>query len=545
MVVRAPIKILSGILLGLAVLAIVFGMTAYFALRNFDLNKLRPELERQMSRQIGFRVELGTLRLQWRPTPQLQVEGLKFFHLQSHEKLLQSDRVRIDVDLTSVWRKRLGASQVVIQNPEIFLTRDRQGVWNWQAGDQRLVSAAAAAPLLSKWSLIPVAEAAEGSGNLSMISLGNVAQGWEFGIAKIVVGGATVHFSDETIEPVFRLDLAKLEAEVRQKTYGSSFHFTAAGNLFNATQKNLEAEGDLDLASKSLDLTLRYGPEKVVFKGLLQLINAQPQFGGTLEIKDLDMEPLIPVVYKKSDYISGRLSAKAQISLDGANPEMIKRTLKGQGTTGIKDGALRNRNVVKEVFDRLSPVLSITSALGGALPPELNEMLKDRDTPFQSLQVVYTVEAGIVKVAEFRLLHSNYQLSGKGTYGMLDQRVDGSMELLLSKSISAFMIQKIRELGMIADRSGQVMIPFRYRGVLPEAAIQPDLPYMTARLLQGGADQFLSRIMGTQKSNQTSSAASAAETDQTTQPLSKKEKKKQWIAQGLSLLNQIQEPSKQ
>ena len=129
-------------------------------------------------------------------------------------------------------------------------------------------------------------------------------------------------------------------------------------------------------------------------------------------------------------------------------------------------------------------------------------MLKDRDTPFQSLQVVYVVEAGIVKVSEFRLLHSNYQLSGKGTYGILDQRVDASVELLLSKSISTFMIQKIRELGMIADRSGQVMIPFRYRGVLPEAAIQPDLPYMTARLLQGEPTSFSRGLWG--RKNRTS-----------------------------------------
>ena len=102
----------------------------------------------------------------------------------------------------------------------------------------------------------------------------------------------------------------------------------------------------------------------MAFKGLLHIINTQPHFEGSIEIRDLDMEPLIPVVYKKNDYVSGRLSAKAQISLDGANPAIMQRTLKGQGTTEIMNGALRNRNVVKEVFDRLSPVLAITNALG-------------------------------------------------------------------------------------------------------------------------------------------------------------------------------------
>jgi hypothetical protein len=82
--------------------------------------------------------------------------------------------------------------------------------------------------------------------------------------------------------------------------------------------------------------------------------------------------------------------------------------------------------------------------------------------------------------------------------------------------------------------------------------VQPDLSYITARMLQGGADQLLnqgigklSKILGSKKAAQDSSAASAAGTDQTTQPVSKKKKKNQWLEQGMDLLTQIQEPQKQ
>jgi len=542
------LKVLGGILIVLLILGIVLGVAGFFAFRNFDPNLLRPEIERQLARQSGFRVELGDIQLQWRPTPQLRVQGLKFYHLKSLEKLLQSDQVRIDIDLTSVWQKRLGASQVTIQSPEIFLKRDRTGLWNWQPAEKLPIAAVAGAPMLSQLSFIPVAEAAEDSGSLSMKSLGSVTQGWVFGIGKILIRDATVHFLDQTIEPAFSLDVKDLEAEVRQKSYEASFHFTAAGIVLNAAQKNLEAEGDLDLATKSLDLTLRYGPEKVAFKGMLRVIRTMPHFEGTLEVRDLDMEPVIPEVYKKGDYVSGRLSTQAQISLDGANPAILKRSLKGQGTTGIQNGALRNRNVVKEVFDRLSSVMAITNALGGELPPELSEMLKDRDTPFQSLTVAYSVEGGMFRIREFRLIHPNYQLAGKGTYGIFDQRVDGSMELLLSQSISAYMIKKISELSMIADRNGQVMIPFRYSGTFPDTTVQPDLPYIAARMLQGGADQLLNQglsgILGTKKAAQAPSVDPVTGAAQTTK-LTKKQKQSQWIAQGLGLLTQLQEPKKQ
>jgi hypothetical protein len=497
----------------------------------------RAEFEKYLTQQTGLRVELGDIKFRWKPQPQLQVASLKFYHPQSLEKILQSDQVRIDADLTSVLQKHFRMSQVVIQSPEIFLKRDRGGAWNFQTAQRLAASAPAVAPAHSQGGLIPTAEASEGTENISLKNLDRIAQGWEFRLGKVLVRNATIHFTDETVEPAYGLEIEKLEAEVRQKTSASLFHFTAGGSVFDSSKRNLEAEGDLDLGLRSLDLSLRYGPEKAVFKGRLKLINTLPHFEGTLEVRDLDMESVIPAVYKRGDYVTGRLSAKAQISFEGANPTMLQRSLKGQGTIEILDGALRNRNLIKEVFDRLSPVLAITSALGGELPPELNEMLKERDTPFQSLQVSYGVQTGTVRISEFRLTHANYRLSGEGTYGILDKRVEGSMQLLLSRAISAYLMKKIREMELIADLNGQVMIPFRYSGVFPNAAVQPDLSYLGSRLLQSEANQLLSsgveRLLVGKKTKKIASPSGSTQSQGT---LSEQD---QMIEQGLSALSKI------
>ena len=491
MVVRGSLKFLGGLLVALLILGLIFGGVGYFAVRNLNPNMFRAEFEKFLTAQTGFRVELGDIKLQWRPQPQLLVAGLKFYHPQNLEKILQSDQVRIDADLTSIWQKHFSMSQIVIQSPEIFLKRNRDGVWNWQAVKEPATPASAAVASISPVNFVPAAEVSKGNKNISLKNLGMVAQGWGFGIGKIQVRNATIHFTDETVKPAYRLEIAKLEVEVREKNSASSFHLTAGASVFNSAKRDLEAEGDLDLGAQSLDLLLRYGPEKAVFKGRLKLINSLPQFEGTLEVQDLDMASVIPEVYKKGEYVTGRLSAKAQLSFDGANPAAITQSLKGQGTLEIRDGALRNRNLIKEVFDRLSPVLAVTSALGGELPPELNEMLKGRDTPFQSLKVAYGVQAGSVSVSEFGLLHPNYQLSGQGTYAIQSKRVDGSMQLMLSRSISAYLTKKIREMEMIADRNGQVVIPFRYSGIFPDATVQPDLSFIGSRLLQSGTEQLL------------------------------------------------------
>ena len=537
MVLRGFLKFFGGLLAALLILGIILGGVGYFAIRNFDPNMFRAEFEKYLTRQTGFRVELGDIKFQWKLKPQLQVAGLKFYHPKTLEKILQSDQIRIDADLTSALQKHFSMSQVVLQSPEIFLKRNRGGTWNFQVVKEPAASAAAVVPAHPQRSFIPAAEASEGTEGISLKNLDRMTQGWKFGLGKILVRNATIHFTDETVEPVYRLKIEKLEAEVLQKTPASLFHFTARGSVFNSSKKNLEAEGDLDLGLRSLDLLPRYGPEKVVFKGRLKMIKALPHFEGTLEVHDLDMESVIPAVYKKGDYVSGRLNAKAQLSFEGANPSTLQGSLKGQGTIEILDGALRNRNLIKEVFDRLSPVLAITNTLGGELPPELNEMLKERDTPFQSLQVSYEVQSGIGKVSEFRLTHSNYQLSGQGTYGILDKRVEGSMQLLLSQAISAYLMKKIREMELIANRNGQVMIPFSYRGVFPNAAVQPDLGYIGSRLLQSGADQLLSngveRLLGGKKAGKIASLGGA------TQSQGALSEQDQMIQQGMSALSKI------
>ena len=496
MVVRDSVKFLTAFLTAILIFLLILGVAGFLAIRNFDPNRFRAEFEKYLTQQTGFRVELGDIKLGWRPQPQLQVGSLKFYHPVSHEKILQSDQLRMDMDLTSILRKRFSMSQIVIQSPVIFLKRDRGGVWNWQAVKGPMTPLPSAAPMLSQVSFIPTAEASEGAGNSSAKDLSGITQGWEFGIGKILVRDATVHFVDETADPAFKLEFEKLNAEVRQKAPAEPFHFTAEGAVLGSAKKNLDADGDLDLAAQSLDFELRYGLEKAKLKGHLKLIRAMPHFEGTLAVRDLDMESVIPEVYKHGNYVAGRLSADANLSFEGANPEQITRSLAGQGTLEIKEGALKNRNLIKEVFDRLSSVVAVTSALGGELPPQINEMLKDSDTPFQSLNVAYAVQSGIFRVSELRLIHPNYQLSGQGSYGILEKRVEGAMQLVLSKAVSDYLSKKIRELAYLADRTGQVTIPFRCSGVLPDVAIQPDFSSITSQLLQVGTEQLLSRGMG-------------------------------------------------
>ena len=549
MVLRGLLKFLIGFLTALLILGIVLGAVSFIMLRNFDPNMFRSELEKQLTERTGFRMELGKIRLAWRPQPRLEVDSLKFYHPQTLEKLLQSRSVQIDADLISIWQKRLSLSQALIRSPEIFIRRNSAGSWNWQISDTLAKPPPMTQPMRSKGRGMPVAEVAEDVGVSALASpaqgIADLTQGWEFSLGKVLVSDGIVHFVDETVVPPFRMNIEKLEAEVLQKAAASPLHFTAGGSVLGATPQNLETEGDLDLKAQSLALVLRYGLEQVVFRGLLKVIRTMPHFEGALEIRDLEMDSVIPEAYKKGEYVTGRLSAGANLIFDGANPDVITRSLAGHGTLEIKDGALRNRNLIQEIFDKLSPVLAITTALGGDLPPEVSEMLKGRDTPFQFLRVKYAAQGGRASVSEFRLTHPNYQLSGQGNYGISDKRAEGSMQLAFSRSLSGYLMRKIRELKFLSDPNGQVTIPFRCGGVFPDVSVQPDLSYIASRLLQSGADQLLNRgmerlskVLGSPK---TGTASTPSGPSQPREPISEQD---QMIQRGMDALSKILEGKK-
>ena len=496
MVLRKILKFLFGLMALLLVVGILVAGAGFFVVKGLDPNIFRSELEQYLVQQTGFRIELGAIRVKWGAQLELQVDSLKFYHPTSLEKLLQSDDVRIYADLTSLWRKRFWMPQVLIRNPEIHIKRNADGNWNWQVPKGAGGAGNPVLPVMAVVSLAAHGQSSEGQHPASTGTVRNLpfgGGGWEFGLGKVEIRNGSLQFVDQTIQPVFQLQAERVEVIIQQKAVNAAFHFKATASVADLVQKNLEAEGDMDLISKALDFTLHYGQEKVLFKGTLKVVNTVPRFNGALEVHDLKIETVTPEVYKRGDYVTGLLNAKMQLSFEGANPESMKRTLRGQGKVEVRDGALKNRNLVKEIFDRLSPVIAITGALGGELPPEVNTMLEDRDTPFQSLRLSCTVASGVVLAEEFSLLHPNYQLNGNGNFKIADRQLDSALLLTLSQSISAYLVKKIRELQFVCDRNGGVAIPFHYGGVLPEATVQPDLSYVTAKVFQAGTEQLINR----------------------------------------------------
>ncbi len=491
MVVRGGMKFFSRFLVGLLIFMVLVFVLGFLILRGVNPNIFRTELEQYLAKQTGVQVELGDVDLHWGGQIEVEINGIKIYNPKSLEKLLESRNVRITAELLPLFYKQFTLSRILIQNPQVFLKRRTDNTWNWMVGTEE------SAPPLKDLSTrdLKSPEAISSPIRPSRPNRTDMINGaaWAFTLKKVEIQEGVVQFVDETVQPAYQLRVEQCRGEMLKRASDASFHTIFNGSILGDAPKNIQIEGDLDLASKIMDFNLRFSPEKIALRGMMRFADAKPHFEGQLEMIDLDLETNTPQAYKTNEYLVGRLTLQTQIAFDGVDRETIKRSLKGQGKIEIRDGALKNRNVIKEVFDRLTPVLAVTTALGAELPPEIGEMLAGKDTPFQQADIAFQVYQGLMRIDDLNLIHRHYQLSGKGTYGFFENGVDFALRLALSQSISEFMIKKVHELEYLTERNGQVIIPFRYNGLLPRASIQPDLQYVGSKILAAGANKLLDR----------------------------------------------------
>lgn len=489
MVLRPFLKFWASFVTVAIVIVVLLGAISFFIIRNFNPDMLRRELEQYLSEETGYRIELGKVKLCWGVLAELQADGLLVTNPQTSEKLLQSNFVQIQTNLISLGHRHFTLSRVRIQKPQVFLHRKANGIWNWQVPETKTFSKTGrlANPVVAG------VFSGQPKQNFVVDLVQKETRNWEFHLGRMEVEDGIVWFVDETIQPAYELQVDQWKVEAHEKPSSKTFHFEAKAAAFGSRQANLQAEGDADFKSQSLEFTLRYRLDQIVLGGVLKLIGSVPRVSGKLEIRNLDLGEIIPEVYQKGEYVAGHMNVQAQATFEGANPAMIWQSIQGQGSVEILDGAIKNRNLIREVFDRLSPVILVMGTLGGQLPVEVDEMLRGRDTPFQSLKFLGSVTSGTIQIQQFQILHKDYGLAGKGNYKILPRQIDMALQLVFSPSISKYLVTKIHELAYLSNRNGQVLIPFRYDGVFPTAFVQPDLSYVSNQLLQIGAEQLINK----------------------------------------------------
>jgi hypothetical protein len=171
------------------------------------------------------------------------------------------------------------------------------------------------------------------------------------------------------------------------------------------------------------------------------------------------------------DRIEGQLSLKARLRGESASLEDLPKSLDGQGEAQVKNGSIRNFNLVQLLFSKVSTLPGFSRL---RFPTRFAALAQRKDTAFDSLTGTYTVKQGRIYSKDLLLATADYNISADGSIG-LDKTVKFNAVLVLSPQFTQELVQEYKNVRYLVDRRGRLALPFQVEGRLPRIQARPDL----------------------------------------------------------------------
>ena len=188
-------------------------------------------------------------------------------------------------------------------------------------------------------------------------------------------------------------------------------------------------------------------------KAVVNVAQDTPKSNFSLNLNGVQVEPLLKDTMEK-DFLMGTASADINLKLAGDDPEMIKKTLDGQGELKFKDGAIVG-------FDLSAMARNIGSAFG------LAKKVEERPrTDFSELLAPFTIKNGVVNTPQTTLKSPFVRLTVVGNADLVKETLDLRVD---PKAVAT-----IKGQGDQAQRSG-IMVPVTVSGTFSDPVFRPDL----------------------------------------------------------------------
>lgn len=138
----------------------------------------------------------------------------------------------------------------------------------------------------------------------------------------------------------------------------------------------------------------------------------------------------------------------------------------------------------------MSRIGSSGSPISLQLSPSLAELAKSKDTLFENLEALVILEQGVIRTENLQLSTANYKITAAG-WIMTDQVTRWNGMLVMSLRISQELLRENKSLRYLADRSGQINLPFRVEGTLGNLRVRPDTRTIAQIVRRGSLPQSI------------------------------------------------------
>lgn len=444
-------------LLGLLLLVFLAGGVLFF---RFDPEPFRPAFEGLLARSFQVPVRIGKIFINKKFPPRLIFYDFRFSEAGNASSWLQASRATAEIDFQALIQRpsRFAFRKLLLEETVLRVTRGKDGVWNFKAAQDSLQKA---------------------------ISI-------NFQPLLLTLKDGKLEYRDDSASPLFLFNL-DFEASVQSTSEGVKVHLQAGLPASTGIFSQMFLEADYDPGRQSALFELKPADTSWNLQGEVRLAaNGDSRFKVTVETRGLDLTKLFPEDSRARESISGLLTARLEGYGEGSHPEQIKRTLVMNGAIDLREGSFHHLNFLKETLSGLSPMPAFSEILKAKLPGSAGELFRGEDLPFEMLRADIHAAQGTLTFQEaLASQEASYLMEGEGNWAVLEHTVDFSGKLVLLEEFSRALTVEAKEFIPLRNSTGRIMIPFKYRGVLPGASIYPDLNYVASQFFQRGGQQVM------------------------------------------------------
>jgi AsmA-like protein len=447
----------------------------------------------------------------------------------SDAPFVQAASVTVRARLWSLLRRRPEADRVDLQRPEIHLIRDAAGHWNYTTLKPSACSGAACT-------------AGATSGIILVSTSTPAAPPASFSIRRVTITDGTLLLTDRTQNPPRTARAAHLDLAADDLGTVSPIGLALDAALQDEAQ-NIHVRGTVGpLQGREaipIELTGRlgpFGPQQVRIDAIQLKASLLPDalqasdlngraFGGSYalsggyrfasgsdgslrgQLSGMNLGLLLGVSMPDADK---RFGGTAQVALDLQDIGPATNKLNGTVTADVRDGVLKDFNLVNEVLGHVTGLPTIGNLISARIKPKYGRLFSEPSTRFDTLHGSFRIADQRLRTDDLTIVATDYGVRATGWVGF-DREADLAGTVLMSKQFSADVAADITEVKYLLDDNAQLAVPFRLRGKLGEAKPRPDADYLitllSRALNRGAAKDLLQRFLGSKGTPQATPGA--------------------------------------
>lgn len=308
----------------------------------------------------------------------------------------------------------------------------------------------------------------------------------------------------------------KINGKLNLTKIGATFNGNAVTDVEGTINIISDSPQAINVSCSDLAAVVKGAPLKAGFEALytpsktsLSSLVIQ-MFDGTINLKGWKTAPQSQINVKASELNLASLmemaAPESKISISGTleSADLTANTSTqysdspyGNGDISIKDGSIKQFNLLQKVLQEVRDLPFISESLYDAVPENSRDELDRPDTPIENMLMQFNFGREILQIKRLEIESNLFTLEVKGTAGF-DGTLKLSGSIIMNEMFSQALAGQVKELKYALQRN-QLILPLVIEGTTQDPVVLPDVEKLiktgAKNALEDKAADFLGRAL--------------------------------------------------